>query len=86
MVSSIRDIDSALGDGIKRPTKSELENINLSRKSIVAAKYISAGDLLTEENLTCKRPGNGISPMKWNSLIGRVASKSYKPDDLIDFF
>ncbi|MEI6346610.1 MAG: N-acetylneuraminate synthase [Bacteroidota bacterium] len=83
MVQSIRNIELALGDGIKHASESESKNINIARKSIVAAKKIEIGELFTEENLTTKRPGNGMSPMKWFELLGTKASKSYNEDELI---
>lgn len=83
MVRSIRNIERALGDGVKRVTKSEFKNIEVVRKSIVAAKDIVRGEVYTEDNLTTKRPGNGISPMKWHQIIGQIADKDYKKDELI---
>lgn len=83
MVRAIRNIERALGDGIKKPSNSELKNVNIVRKSIVAKRYIKKGEILTEENLTVKRPGEGISPMKWDEVIGRVADKDYEEDELI---
>ncbi len=83
MVSAIRNIEIALGDGIKKPSPSEIPNIIVARKSIVAKKDIKKGKLFTINNLTTKRPANGISPMLWDDLIGRIASKDYKEDELI---
>ena len=83
MVKSIRIIEKSLGDGIKKATKSELGNKEAIRKSIVASKKINAGDLFTEDNLTTKRPGSGISPIRWDDLIGLKAKHSYEPDELI---
>lgn len=83
MVTSIRNIEFALGDGIKRPSKSEKKNIPIARKSIVAKIDINKGDLFSEDNLSTKRPGTGISPMYWDDLIGRIAEKSFQKDDLI---
>jgi len=83
MVKAIRNIELALGDGIKKPTVSEIPNIKIARKSIVAKRVIKKGEILTEENLTTKRPGNGISPMRWDEIIGTVASRDYEMDDLI---
>ncbi len=83
MVASIRHIEAALGDGIKRPTESEKNNIAIVRKSIIAAKDIKKGELFTEDNLTTKRPGDGISPMRWNDIIGTKADRDYKEDELI---
>jgi N,N'-diacetyllegionaminate synthase len=84
MVSSIRNIEVAMsGTGIKEPSASELKNINIARKSIVAKEAIKKGDVFSEDNLTVKRPGNGISPMKWDMVLGKVATEDYNPDDLI---
>jgi N,N'-diacetyllegionaminate synthase len=83
MVNSIRKIELAIGDGIKRPTPSELKNRDITRKSIVASKDIVKGQVFTEDNLTTKRPGNGLSPMLWNKVLGRKALHNYKKDDLI---
>ncbi|MAD94159.1 MAG: N-acetylneuraminate synthase [Rhodobacteraceae bacterium] len=83
MVRAIRDIELAMGDGIKRPSQSEVENKPIVRKSLVAAKAIAAGDLFTQENLTVKRPGTGISPMRWDEVVGRTASRAFAVDELI---
>jgi len=83
MVSAIRNIELALGSGIKKPSKSESKNKNIVRKSIVAKCDIKKGDILSEDNLAIKRPGNGISPMRWDEIIGSFALKDYKEDDLI---
>ena len=83
MVRGIRTIEQALGDGIKRPTKSELANLSVARKSLVAARPILAGELFSEANLTTKRPGTGLSPMLWDQWIGRPASRDFAADDLI---
>lgn len=83
MVKAIRNIEVALGDGIKRPSKSEEKNMFVARKSLVAACDIEEGDVFSEQNLTVKRPGTGISPMRWNDVIGQLAIKHYKADDLI---
>jgi N,N'-diacetyllegionaminate synthase len=83
MVQAIRNIEKALGNGIKKPSPSELKNKPIARKSIVAAKDIRKGEPFTEENLTVKRPGTGISPMRWDEIIGQRASKVYKQDELI---
>ncbi len=83
MVSAIRNIELAMGDGIKRPSNSEKENLLIVRKSIVAKRKIKAGDLFSKNNITTKRPGIGISPMKWDSIIGSRASKEYMIDDII---
>lgn len=84
MVGAIRNIEQALGDGIKKPTDSEIKNRDVARKSIVARRNIAKGECFSEDNLTAKRPGNGISPMRWNDIIGRKADRDYKPDELID--
>ncbi len=84
MVRAVRNIEMALGNGIKRPSQSEEKNIYIARKSIVAACSIAVGDTFTRDNLMAKRPGNGISPMKWDEIIGRCATKNYKKDDMID--
>lgn len=85
MVKAIRNIEQAIsGDGLKKPSTSEMKNIEIARKSIVASVAISKGAIFTEENLTIKRPGTGISPMKWDEVIGKVASKDYSTDDLIE--
>lgn len=84
MVSAIRNIEKALeGTGLKSPSPSEIKNIAIARKSIVAARDIQKGETFTEENLTVKRPGTGISPMKWESIIGTVANKDYETDECI---
>jgi N,N'-diacetyllegionaminate synthase len=83
MVQAIRNIEKALGSGIKKPSPSERPNIEVARKSIVAAKPIKKGELLTKENLTIKRPGNGISPMRWDEIVGTKAIKDYEEDELL---
>ena len=83
MIASIRKVELALGDGIKRPADSEIKNITIVRKSIVAKCDIKKGDLLSEDNLAIKRPGNGISPMRWFEVIGQKANRDYKEDELI---
>jgi N-acetylneuraminate synthase len=84
MVQGIRTIDQALGDGIKRPTPSEQANLPVVRKSLVAAQPIRAGELFSEANLTAKRPGTGISPMYWDTWIGRKALRDFAADELIE--
>ncbi len=84
MVSAIRNIERAMGTGDKTPSPSEKKNIVIARKSIVAKKSIKAGEVFTVDNITVKRPGNGISPMKWNELLGTKATKDYSEDDLIE--
>ena len=83
MVRAIRNIEKALGSGIKTPSPSELKNMPIARKSIVAAKNIRKGESFTEENLTVKRPGTGISPMRWDEILGKYAQKKYVEDELI---
>lgn len=83
MVTSIRHIEEALGDGIKKVTESERGNISVARKSIIAATEIKTGDIFTEDNLTTKRPGNGISPMRWDEIIGQKADRDYHVDEKI---
>lgn len=84
MVQSIRHIESALGSGDKSPSPSEKKNIVVARKSIVAKKMIKAGEELTEDNITVKRPGSGISPMKWFDVIGTIAIRDFQEDELIE--
>jgi len=83
MIDAIRNIEKALGDGIKRPSQSEIKNKVVARKSIVAAKKIKKGEMFSEENLTVKRPGNGISPIRWDEVIGKPALQDFEEDDLI---
>lgn len=84
MVSSIRHIEKALGTGDKTPSSSEKKNIAIARKSIVAKRLIKAGDEFTEENITVKRPGSGISPMKWFEVLGTKATRDFQEDELIE--
>ena len=84
MVSSIRNIEKALGSKEKVPAPSEIANITVARKSIIAARAIKKGEELTAENLTTKRPGNGISPMKWYEIIGTKAVRNFMEDELIE--
>jgi len=84
MVSAIRNIELALGDGHKTISESERKNIAVARKSIVAAKDIKAGEVFSENNLAVKRPGNGISPMDWENVIGKTAKKDFTEDELIE--
>jgi len=83
MVSAIRNIEKALGSYEKKPSPSESVNIDIVRKSIIASTSIKKGEILSDNNVTTKRPGVGISPMKWDKVIGTVASKDYQMDDLI---
>lgn len=85
MVSAIRNIEKAVGgDGTKHVSESERKNISIARKSIVAACDIKAGDVFTEENLTVKRPGSGVSPMRWEEVLGKKAKKDFNEDELIE--
>lgn len=84
MVCAIHNIEQAMGDGVKRPSASERRNIGIVRKSIVAKRDISEGEILSEENITTKRPGTGISPMMWEKVIGQRARKNYKADEMIE--
>lgn len=84
MVSAIRNIELAIGSGEKHVSDSERPNIVVARKSIVAATDIRKGDLLTENNITVKRPGNGISPMKWDAVLGTAAIRDFLTDELIE--
>ncbi len=83
MVRSIRNIEKALGTGEKVPSASEKKNILIARKSIVAKKHIEAGEVFSDDNITVKRPGNGISPMRWEEILGKTAKFSFEEDDLI---
>lgn len=84
MVRAIRNIELAMsGDGVKRPSPSEVKNRPIARRSIVAARDIAAGEAFTVENLTAKRPGTGISPMRWDEVIGQSARKAFKADEMI---
>lgn len=83
MVNSIRNIEKAFGDGIKKPSKSEINNIEIARKSIVAKTKINKGEIFSEKNITTKRPALGISPMKWDEIIGSIAQRNYEEDELI---
>lgn len=83
MVESIRNIEKALGSPIKKPTDSEFKNISAARKSIVALRAIKKGEVFSEKNISIKRPGNGISPMRWYEVINSKALKSYDKDELI---
>ncbi len=84
MVDAIRNIEQALGDGKKHVSESERKNIVIARKSIVAARDIKQGETLTEENLCVKRPGNGISPMRWEEVMGTCAKRDFKADELLE--
>ena len=82
MVCAIRNIEKAMGDGLKKPSPSEMKNIPIARKSIVAKRELK-GDIFTEDNLSIKRPGTGLSPMEWDNIIGQLSKKEYKDGDLI---
>lgn len=84
MIRSIRNVELAMGDGIKRPSASEERNRPIARRSVVAARTISKGELFSADNLTTKRPGMGISPMDWDKLLGQTADRDYGPDELIE--
>lgn len=83
MVQAVRATEQALGDGVKRVAEAEKANISVARKSIVAARDIAAGELFTDENLTTKRPGTGLSPMLWDTVINTPSPKDYKKDEAI---
>ena len=83
MVKSIRNIELAMGSCVKKPSPSESPNICTARKSIVAAEAITKGMVFSEENLAIKRPGSGISPMRWDEIVGTIAYKNYTADEPI---
>jgi N,N'-diacetyllegionaminate synthase len=83
MITAIRNIEAAFGSRAKLPTEGELKNINIARKSIVASSNISKGEIFTSDNLTTKRPGNGISPMMWDSIVGEKSNKDYCENEMI---
>ncbi len=84
MVSGIRNVELAMGDGVKRRTPSEAQNVAVARKSIVALTGIKTGEIFSEDNLTTKRPGSGVSPMRWDEIVGRSSTRDYQPDELIE--
>ncbi len=84
MVSAIRNVETALGSGEKLPSASETKNCSIARKSIIAKRNISRGESFTEDNLTVKRPGSGISPMQWFQIMGHAASRDFEEDELIE--
>lgn len=84
MTVAIRNIEKAVGTGVKKVTASEQKNIAIARKSIIAARNIKAGELFTDENLTAKRPGSGISPMRWDDVVGKTAKRNFMEDELIE--
>jgi len=83
MVKAIRNIEKAMGKGVKEPSPSEKKNIPIVRKSIVAKTYITKGETFSKYNLAVKRPGTGISAMQWDNILGQKASKSFESDELI---
>ena len=85
MVRAIRNIEKSMGDGVKRAVIKEQNNIPIVRRSIVAKKSIEEGEIFSAENITVKRPGDGISPMHWDSIINRHAKRFYEVDDLISW-
>jgi len=84
MVHAIRNVEKALGNGIKKPSRSEMKNIRVVRKSIVAAKDIKKGEVFGEDNITVKRPAGGISPMEWDNILGKRAKRDFRGDELIE--
>ncbi len=84
MVRAVRNIETAMGDGTKKPSESEKKNIEVARKSIVAKRPIRKGEAFSEDNLTTKRPGSGISPMRWNEIVGKTAVRDFTEDELIE--
>lgn len=84
MVSYIRKVEEAMGDGVKEPAKSEIPNMKIARKSIVAAMSIKKGEIMTEQNLTAKRPAGGISPMAWEQVVGTPAKRNFTEDEPIE--
>ena len=84
MIDAVRNIQRALGDGIKKPSQSEKANIKIVRKSIVAKRTIDQGEVLNETNITVKRPGDGINPMRWDEIIGTRATRYYTEDEQIE--
>jgi N,N'-diacetyllegionaminate synthase len=84
MVAAIRNIEQAMGDGVKRASPSEAANRPAARKSIVATRAIRAGEVFSEANLAVKRPGTGVSPMRWDEVLGRRAPRDFAADELIE--
>jgi N,N'-diacetyllegionaminate synthase len=85
MVRAVRNVEAALGDGIKRPSASERKNRVVARKSIVASRAIGKGEVFCEDNLAVKRPGSGLSPMLWDQIVGRTAGRDFAPDEPIEW-
>ena len=84
MVQAIRNIEKAMGTGEKVTSPSERKNMDIARKSIVAKRNIKKGEALTEENITAKRPGNGVSPMRWFEVLDTKAVRDFEEDELIE--
>ena len=84
MISSIRNIEIAMGSKEKKPSESELQNLDVIRRSIVAKNIIKKGDLLTAHNIMTKRPGSGVSPMHWDQMIGTEATRDYEKNEFIE--
>lgn len=84
LVRAIRNVEKSLGDGIKKPSPSEIRNIKIVRKSIVAKRYIRKGEVFSEDNLTTLRPADGICPMRWKEIIGKVAKRNFKKGEAIE--
>lgn len=84
MIDAIRNVELALGDGIKRPSPSELKNKPIARKSLVAIRPICAGEIFNADNIGAKRPGTGVSPMSWDEIVGRTATRDFAVDELIE--
>jgi len=84
MVKAIRNIEKVLGDGVKKPSLSELKNRAIARRSIIALRHIREGEAFTQENITTKRPGTGINPIEWDSLVGKVAKRDFEEDEIIE--
>lgn len=84
LVENVRRAEVMLGNGFKQVTPSEMKNKKIARKSIIAKRHIKKGEIFTEDNLICKRPGNGISPMYWYEILGKIAQKDFYEDELIE--
>lgn len=84
MIQAIRNVEAAFGDGVKKPSESESKNIEIVRKSIVATRRIKANEFFSENNITTKRPGHGVSPMKWFEVLGKKAKREFEEDELIE--
>jgi len=84
MVAAIRNVERALGSGIKKPSPSEFKNRQIARKSVVAARNIRRGEILDGDNLAIKRPANGLSPMAWDTILGRRAKRDFAEDEPIE--